>query len=79
MLPGAATVTTMGTEWVSESDNPTAVTGELFRLSTGASGRRRSCAGAGSKSQLPHCVIPCCYGYCEYGLKLRLRLLLISG
>ncbi|QHN82352.1 uncharacterized protein DS421_20g695080 [Arachis hypogaea] len=35
-------------------------------------------AAAGLKSQLLR-VIPCRYGYCECGLKLRLRLLMISG
>ncbi|QHO33881.1 uncharacterized protein DS421_9g262170 [Arachis hypogaea] len=27
--------------------------------------------GAGSESQLPHCVISCCYGCCESGWELR--------
>ncbi|QHN82351.1 uncharacterized protein DS421_20g695070 [Arachis hypogaea] len=38
----------------------------------------RVVATAGSKSQLLR-VIPCRYGYCGCGLKLRLRLLMISG
>ncbi|QHO49852.1 uncharacterized protein DS421_1g17600 [Arachis hypogaea] len=71
MLPGAATVTTMGTEWVSESDNPTAVAGELFRLSTGAVPgpvRNRSCF------VLLFRAVLCC---CENGWGCALKLPLI--